>query len=133
MAPETARGEGRFYYQLVIRIFKGRMFPASVGDDGGRHIALEARFNGESLSTDPVSLCPEPTYNTELVWEFGASKLREIREREGSTLRLQCVLAGEDTAHAGAKLVGFVMLDLRPFAACKGPQPHRLPARADEG
>ena len=117
MAPETAREEGRFYYQLVIRIFKGRMFPASVGDDGGRHIALEARFNGESLSTDPVSLCPEPTYNTELVWEFGASKLREIREREGSTLRLQCVLAGEDTAHAGAKQVGFVMLDLRPFAA----------------
>jgi hypothetical protein len=123
MAPEssTVPDEGRFYYQLVIRIFKGRLFP-STHDEGGKHIALEARFNGESLSTDPVELCSEPVFNTELVWEFGAAKHRQIKEREGSTLRLQCVLAGEDTAQAGAKLVGFAMLDLRSYASSVIPQ-----------
>ena len=116
MAPERSTDGGRFYYQLVIRIFKGRMFPPT-HEEGGRHIALEARFNGENLATDPVTLCAEPTFNTELVWEFGAAKHREIKDREGSTLRLSCVLAGEEMAQTGAKLVGFVMLDLRPYAS----------------
>ena len=114
MAPERA-ADGRFFYQLVIRIFKGRHFPPT-HEEGGRHIALEARFNGENLATDPVALCAEPTFNTELVWEFGAAKHREIKDREGSTLRLSCNLAGEEMAQTGAKLIGFVMLDLRPYA-----------------
>ncbi len=119
MAPEhcmLAEGGGRFYYQLVIRIFKGRMFPPT-HDEGGRQIALEARFNGENLATDPVALCAEPLFNTELVWEFGAAKHREIKEREGSTLRLQCVLAGDEMPQTGARQIGFVMLDLRSYAS----------------
>ena len=129
-----APGEGaseRFYYQLVIRIFKGRMFPPT-HDDGGRQIALEARFNGENLATDPVALCSEPTFNTELVWEFGAAKHKEIREREGATLRLQCVLAGEEMCQTGAKMIGFVMLDLRSFA-CTTVVPIITPATGRHG
>ena len=95
---------------------QGRTFPPT-HDEGGKKIALEARFNGENLSTDPVDLCAEPTFNTELVWEFGAAKHREIKEREGSTLRLQCVLAGDDMGQTGAKQIGFAMLDLRTFAS----------------
>jgi hypothetical protein len=123
MAPEQGMfadgGGGRVYYQLVIRIFKGRMFPLT-HDDGGRQIALQARFNGESLATDAVTLCAEPTFNTELVWEFGAAKHRELKEREGSTLRLQCVLAGDEMPQTGARQIGFVMLDLRAHVCGTG-------------
>jgi len=81
------------YYQLLVRLYKGRRFPPPE-DQSGRSIAFEGRFNGELLSTDPAPLVQDPVFNTELVWEYGAVKQRAMKSNEGATLKLRCVLAG---------------------------------------
>jgi len=106
--------DGDVYYQLLVRLYKGRRFPQD--DQSGRAIAFEGRFNGEVLGTDPALLVPDPVFNTELVWEYGAVKQRALKASEGSTLKLRCVLAGE-VGGTGAKLIGFILLDLRSAAA----------------
>jgi len=90
--------DGDVYYQLLVRLYKGRRFPPA-DDQSGRSIAFEGRFNGEVLSTDPASLVPDPVFNTELVWEYGAVKQRALKASEGSTLKLRCVLAGAPPPH----------------------------------
>lgn len=72
MAPAPG---SKMYYQLLVRIYQGRRFPL-ITEDGGKAIAFECRFNSETLSTDPVPFTPSPTFNTELVWEYGAEKHR---------------------------------------------------------
>eukprot|EP00960_Hanusia_phi_P076010 768500-Hanusia_phi.AAC.4 len=113
------------YYQLVVRIFKGRRFPKHL-DEGGKFIAFEGRFNGESLTTDPKPLSESPVFNTELVWEFGQRKQRELKQADNSVLKLRCVLAG-DVGSTGAKLIGFVLLDLRTAACAVQSYQSKLP------
>lgn len=51
----------------------GRHFPALPQ----RRLVVEARFDGECLSTDPVFHDPTPDINTELAWEIDKKSLRQ--------------------------------------------------------
>uniref|UniRef100_UPI00358EFD77 centrosomal protein of 120 kDa isoform X2 n=1 Tax=Myxine glutinosa TaxID=7769 RepID=UPI00358EFD77 len=84
------------------------------------HLVLEAKFDGESLSTDPVEHSNNPEIATELAWELDRKALHQHRLQR-TPIKLQCFAV--DKASSAKEYIGYVVLDLRP--AQEKPTPPR--------
>ncbi|KAM8960777.1 centrosomal protein of 120 kDa [Pelodytes ibericus] len=86
--------------------FRGRHFPKR-----SRHmLVVEAKFDGEQLSTDPVPHLDQPQFATELAWELDRKSLHQHRLQR-TPIKLQCYAL--DTVTSAKEAVGYVVLDLR--------------------
>uniref|UniRef100_A0A8C5MS02 Centrosomal protein of 120 kDa n=1 Tax=Leptobrachium leishanense TaxID=445787 RepID=A0A8C5MS02_9ANUR len=98
---------------IVVSILEGRHFPKR-----SRHmLVLEAKFDGELLSTDPVPHSNQPQFATELAWELDRKALHQHRLQR-TPIKLQCYAL--DTLTSAKESVGYIVLDLR--AAQEGKQ-----------
>ena len=58
---DASESRSTLYYQLLVRIYQGKLFPPPREDDGRcPMVQFECRFNRESLETDPVPLTSSP-------------------------------------------------------------------------
>uniref|UniRef100_S4RQK6 Centrosomal protein 120 n=1 Tax=Petromyzon marinus TaxID=7757 RepID=S4RQK6_PETMA len=90
---------------IVLSILEGRRFPKRL-----RHqLVVEARFDGESLFTDPVEHSEQPEFATELAWELDRKSLHQHRLQR-TPIKLQCFAVDSPSAK---EPVGYVVLDLR--------------------
>ncbi|XP_018426560.1 PREDICTED: centrosomal protein of 120 kDa [Nanorana parkeri] len=91
---------------IVVSILEGRHFPKR-----SRHmLVVEAKFDGEQLSTDPVPHLEQPQFATELAWELDKKALHQHRLQR-TPIKLQCFAL--DTLTSAKEPVGYVVLDLR--------------------
>ncbi|XP_068103035.1 centrosomal protein of 120 kDa [Hyperolius riggenbachi] len=91
---------------IVVSILEGRHFPKR-----SRHmLVVEAKFDGEQLSTDPVPHLEQPQFATELAWELDRKALHQHRLQR-TPIKLQCFAL--DTLTSAKELIGYVVLDLR--------------------
>ncbi|XP_040271889.1 centrosomal protein of 120 kDa isoform X2 [Bufo bufo] len=91
---------------IVVSILEGRHFPKR-----SRHmLVVEAKFDGEQLSTDPVPHLEQPQFATELAWELDKKALHQHRLQR-TPIKLQCFAL--DTLTSAKESVGYVVLDLR--------------------
>ncbi|KAM4050440.1 centrosomal protein of 120 kDa [Anomaloglossus baeobatrachus] len=91
---------------IVVSILEGRHFPKR-----SRHmLVVEAKFDGEQLSTDPVPHLDQPQFATELAWELDKKALHQHRLQR-TPIKLQCFAL--DTLTSAKESVGYVVLDLR--------------------
>ncbi|XP_075035209.1 centrosomal protein of 120 kDa isoform X2 [Mixophyes fleayi] len=91
---------------IVVSILEGRHFPKR-----SRHmLVVEAKFDGEQLSTDPVPHIEQPQFATELAWELDRKALHQHRLQR-TPIKLQCFAL--DTLTSAKESVGYVVLDLR--------------------
>lgn len=91
---------------MIGVISLGRKFPKRA-----KHtLNVEARFDGELLSTDPVEHSESPNFTQELAWELDKKSLHQHRLQR-SSVRVQVFM--QDTASSVREAVGYVVMDLR--------------------
>ncbi|XP_073676007.1 centrosomal protein of 120 kDa-like [Garra rufa] len=97
---------------IVVSILEGRQFPKSL-----RHtLIVEARFDGETLATDPVEHKDQPQFCTELAWELDRKTLHQHRLQR-TPIKLQCYAV--DSSTSARECVGYIILDLRSVQEIK--------------
>ncbi|WAR00622.1 CE120-like protein [Mya arenaria] len=96
--------KGRFL--VVVAVLEGRRFPKRP-----RHqLVVEAKFDGEVLTTDPVDHVENPDVTQELAWELDKKGLQQHRLQRTS-IKIQCYAL--DTSTSVKEAIGYVVLDLR--------------------
>ncbi|KXJ28809.1 centrosomal protein of 120 kDa [Exaiptasia diaphana] len=104
---------------LVVSILEGKKFPSRA-----RHkILVETKFDGETLSTDPIDHVEAPKFTTELAWELNKKSLHKHRLHR-SPIKVQCYAV--DVLTSQKEPVGYIILDLRS-AQQKPEVPHWYP------
>ncbi|XP_050974099.1 centrosomal protein of 120 kDa [Labeo rohita] len=105
---------------IVVSILEGHQFPRSP-----RHtLVVEARFDGETLATDPVEHKEQPQFCTELAWELDRKTLHQHRLQR-TPIKLQCYAVDSNTS--ARECVGYIILDLRSVQEIKqAPKWHPL-------
>uniref|UniRef100_A0AAY4D0G7 C2 domain-containing protein n=1 Tax=Denticeps clupeoides TaxID=299321 RepID=A0AAY4D0G7_9TELE len=99
---------------FISFFYVGRHFPKSP-----RHsLLVEARFDGEQLSTDPVEQREHPQFSTELAWELDRKTLHQHRLQR-TPIKLQCYAV--DAGTSAKESVGYIVLDLRSIQEVKQP------------
>ncbi|XP_041957044.1 centrosomal protein of 120 kDa isoform X2 [Alosa sapidissima] len=97
---------------IVVSILEGRHFPKIQ-----RHtVIVQAKFDGEQLSTDPVDHKEQPQFCTELAWELDRRTLHQHRLQR-TPIKLQCFSV--DTTTNQRECVGYIILDLRSIQEIK--------------
>ncbi|XP_046857009.1 centrosomal protein of 120 kDa-like isoform X1 [Xenia sp. Carnegie-2017] len=91
---------------LVASILEGRRFPRRPK----HQVVVEAKFDGETLSTDPINHTESPNFTTELAWELDKKALHQ-HKLQRTPIKLQCFAI--DTILLNKEMVGYVILDLR--------------------
>ncbi|XP_051950494.1 centrosomal protein of 120 kDa-like [Xyrauchen texanus] len=105
---------------IVVSILEGRQFPRSPQHT----LVVEARFDGETLATDPVEHKDQPQFCTELAWELDRKTLHQHRLQR-TPIKLQCFTV--DSSTSARKCVGYIILDLRSVQEIKqAPKWHPL-------
>ncbi|XP_074851108.1 centrosomal protein of 120 kDa isoform X2 [Carettochelys insculpta] len=91
---------------IVVSILEGRYFPRRA-----KHmLVVEAKFDGEQLTTDPVDHTDQPEFATELAWELDRKALHQHRLQR-TPIKLQCFAV--DLTSSTKEHVGYIVLDLR--------------------
>lgn len=91
---------------VVVSVLEGRRFPKRP-----RHkIIIETKFDGETLTTDPIDHVETPEFTTELAWELNKKSLHQHRLQR-TPIKIQCYAL--DTLSSQKEAVGYVILDLR--------------------
>ncbi|XP_032233962.1 centrosomal protein of 120 kDa isoform X2 [Nematostella vectensis] len=104
---------------LVVNIVEGRRFPKRP-----RHkLIVETKFDGETLSTDPIDHLESPDFQTELAWELDRKLLHRHRMQR-TPIKVQCYAL--DALTSQKEPIGYVILDLRT-AQQKPQRPHWYP------
>ena len=76
------------YIISIVLIHTGRRFPKRPQCK----ILIEAKFDGEILSTDPVDHSESPDFTTELAWELDKRALHQHRlQRTPVKLQVGCI------------------------------------------
>ncbi|KAF6716951.1 Centrosomal protein of 120 kDa [Oryzias melastigma] len=91
---------------IVVSILEGRQFPKSPR----LSLEVQASFDGEQLSTDPVEHREQPQFGTELAWELDRRTLHQHRLQR-TPIKLQCFTL--DPSSKKRENVGYIILDLR--------------------
>ncbi|XP_033827951.1 centrosomal protein of 120 kDa isoform X2 [Periophthalmus magnuspinnatus] len=91
---------------IVVCILEGRHFPKS----SRLSLIVQASFDGETLSTDPVEHREQPQFSTELAWELSRRTLHQHRLQR-TPIKLQCFAV--DSVSKKRESVGYIVLDLR--------------------
>nr|XP_028604443.1 LOW QUALITY PROTEIN: centrosomal protein of 120 kDa [Podarcis muralis] len=99
---------------IVVSILEGRYFPKRP-----KHLlVVEAKFDGETLATDPVEHIDQPEFATELAWELDRKALHQHRLQR-TPIKLQCFSV--DSLSSAKEPVGYIILDLRVAQEKKQP------------
>ncbi|XP_077554907.1 centrosomal protein of 120 kDa-like isoform X2 [Haemaphysalis longicornis] len=93
-------------YLIVTSILEGRHFPSRQGCD----IVIEASFDSEVLSTDPVPHSCHPHFNTELAWSVNRKGLH-VHKMHRTPVKLQCFAV--ERSSKKKERVGYVVLEIR--------------------
>ncbi|XP_033106486.1 centrosomal protein of 120 kDa-like [Anneissia japonica] len=93
-------------YLVVVSMMEGRHFPKR----NQHQLFIETKFDGETLSTDPVHHSESPEFNTELAWELDKKELHQHRLQR-TPIKLQCYAV--NVAMKTREIIGYIMLDLR--------------------
>lgn len=93
-------------YLIVTSILEGRHFPSRQGCD----IVIEASFDSEVLSTDPVPHSCHPHFNTELAWGVNRQGLH-VHKMHRTPVKLQCFAV--ERSSKKKERVGYVVLEIR--------------------
>nr|VZI24967.1 unnamed protein product [Spirometra erinaceieuropaei] len=93
-------------YLIVVALISGRRF---VGKPG-YNIIVEAKFDKEILTSDPVPHSEEPKFEQELAWELDRQALRQHRIKR-SSIKLQ--LFSIDPLTPVKEPIGYLVLDVR--------------------
>lgn len=102
-------------FLVVISVLEGRRFPKRA-----KHkIVIEARFDGELLSTDPIDHIEIPNFTQELAWELDKKGLQQHRLQRTS-IKIQCYAT--DGSGTVKEAVGYVVLDLRSITTKQTPK-----------
>uniref|UniRef100_A0A3P9J054 Centrosomal protein 120 n=1 Tax=Oryzias latipes TaxID=8090 RepID=A0A3P9J054_ORYLA len=97
---------------IVVSILEGRQFPKSPR----LSLEVQASFDGEQLSTDPVEHREQPQFCTELAWELDRRTLHQHRLQR-TPIKLQCFTL--DPTIKKRENVGYIILDLRSVQEAK--------------
>ncbi|VDL95573.1 unnamed protein product [Schistocephalus solidus] len=98
------------FFQIISS--SGRRFTAKPG----YNIILEAKFDKEILTSDPVSHTDEPKFEQELAWELDRQALRQHRIKR-SSIKLQ--LFSVDPSTPVKEPIGYLVLDVRSASSKK--------------
>ncbi|XP_061480969.1 centrosomal protein of 120 kDa isoform X2 [Rhineura floridana] len=99
---------------IVVSILEGRYFPKRP-----KHmLVVEAKFDGETLATDPVEHTDQPEFATELGWELDRKALHQHRLQR-TPIKVQCFAL--DSLSSAKESVGYIVLDLRAAQEKKQP------------
>lgn len=93
-------------YLIVTSILEGKHFPSRQGCD----IVVEASFDGEVLTTDPVPHTCHPNFNTELAWGVDRRGLH-VHRLHRTPVKLQCFAV--ERSSRKKERVGYVVLEIR--------------------
>ncbi|XP_049619026.1 centrosomal protein of 120 kDa [Syngnathus scovelli] len=91
---------------IVLSILEGRDFPKCPR----LSLEVQASFDGEQLTTDPVEHLEQPHFSTELAWELDRKMLHQHRLQR-TPIKLQCFTV--DPSNNSRENVGYIVLDLR--------------------
>ncbi|XP_061135049.1 centrosomal protein of 120 kDa [Syngnathus typhle] len=91
---------------IVLSILEGRDFPKCPR----LSLEVQASFDGEQLTTDPVEHLDQPHFSTELAWELDRKMLHQHRLQR-TPIKLQCFTV--DSSNNSRENVGYIVLDLR--------------------
>ncbi|XP_077416705.1 centrosomal protein of 120 kDa isoform X2 [Vanacampus margaritifer] len=91
---------------IVLSIQEGRDFPKCPR----LSLEVQASFDGEQLTTDPVEHLDQPHFSTELAWELDRKMLHQHRLQR-TPIKLQCFAV--DSSTNSRENVGYIVLDLR--------------------
>ncbi|XP_076588019.1 centrosomal protein of 120 kDa isoform X1 [Chaetodon auriga] len=97
---------------IVVSILEGRHFPKNPR----LSLVVQAGFDGEQLSTDPVEHRDQPQFSTELAWELDRRTLHQHRLQR-TPIKLQCFTV--DSVSKKRESVGYIVLDLRSVQEVK--------------
>eukprot|EP00795_Rhopilema_esculentum_P005989 gene5989-11355_t len=100
---------------LVVSIIEGRRFPRK----SNCKLLVEAKFDGETLSTDPVDHIENPDITTELAWESDKKSLHQHRLQR-TPIKLQCYAI--DANEKRKEPIGYCILDIRSAQLSGSPQ-----------
>ncbi|XP_028399119.1 centrosomal protein of 120 kDa-like isoform X2 [Dendronephthya gigantea] len=95
---------------LIVSILEGRRFPRR----SKHQVIVEAKFDGETLCTDPIDHTESPNFTTELAWELDKKALHQ-HKLQRTPIKLQCYAI--DTVLSQKEMVGYIILDLRSAQA----------------
>ncbi|XP_049267398.1 centrosomal protein of 120 kDa [Rhipicephalus sanguineus] len=93
-------------YLIVTSILEGRHFPSRQSCD----VVIEASFDGEVLTTDPVPHSCHPNFNTELAWGVDRRGLH-VHRLHRTPVKLQCFVVERSSKKKDR--VGYVVLEIR--------------------
>ncbi|KAL3315138.1 hypothetical protein Ciccas_006234 [Cichlidogyrus casuarinus] len=100
-------------FLVVVALINGRRFPQSTTNK----LIVEAKFDKEVLSTDPIDLSIENVkIEQELAWELNKKSLREHKIHRTS-IKLQLFLI--DATSPAKEPFGYVVLDIRSASSKK--------------
>nr|XP_057925795.1 centrosomal protein of 120 kDa [Doryrhamphus excisus] len=91
---------------IVLSILEGRDFPKR----SQLSLEVQASFDGEQLTTDPVDHLDQPQFSTELAWELDRKMLHQHRLQR-TPIKLHCFAV--DSGKGSRDSVGYIVLDLR--------------------
>lgn len=89
-------------------LFEGRNFPNL---SSTTHLTVDARFDGEILTTDPVELSSTPDINQELAWELDRKTFHHHKIQR-SVIKCNAYAA---EAQGKRELIGYFIVDIRPL------------------
>ncbi|XP_076337105.1 centrosomal protein of 120 kDa-like isoform X2 [Tachypleus tridentatus] len=94
-------------FLIVVNVTQGRNFQARQSHS----LVIEAKFDGEVMSTDPIPHTADPDFSTELAWEVDKRSLH-LHRLQRTPIKLHCFAINNSTE--AKEPVGYVVLDIRP-------------------
>ncbi|CAL1262116.1 unnamed protein product [Larinioides sclopetarius] len=93
-------------YIIVISVLEGKNFPTR----HDKYLLVEAKFDGEVMSTDPAAHVIRPHFNTELAWEVDKKGL-QMHRLQRSPIKLQWYAVDLDLTKK--ETIGYMIIDVR--------------------
>jgi centrosomal protein CEP120 len=93
-------------YLLVCSFLDGKNFPRRLKTQ----FIIEAKFDGEQLTTDPVEHSDNLEINQELAWELDKKTLH-AHKLQRSVIKCNCYAIG--SADSKKEMCGYFVLDVR--------------------
>ncbi len=87
--------------------FQGRNFP----NQSSCQLTVDAKFDGEILTTDPVEFSSTPDINQELAWELDKKTFQQ-HKLQRSVIKCN---AYSTTSTGQRESLGYFMIDVRPL------------------
>lgn len=87
----------------------GRKFPHG---SQGRVLTAEAKFDGQTMVTDPVPQTENPNFTQELAWPVDSRALHQ-HKLQRSSVKLIVYSVDPAVGNAGREEIGYIVLNMR--------------------